>query len=255
MFWRITHDFLKWIWPSAFALVATFATVALSASQLWPEAKIWTAHQFQIGLGMMFDPWFVPVAAVMFVVWLVAFFWSGHIVQKANSAPVQGAEVPERIAIRPNVPMPLPPLKDHFMNDFDNGKDAVAIQCNAKQTIQFPDASFEIEYLQQLRFGAHAKFLVFYLPACGRTVSIAHFLAENIDDYLESHDLTMGVGGVGLVETREDNLVFTRKVFIYHEDVLTLSEQGQVDNIFREHSLVLQLRSTDYVLSCEKALT
>ena len=39
MFWRITHDFLKWLWPAAFGSCVVISGIAVAASQVWPEAK------------------------------------------------------------------------------------------------------------------------------------------------------------------------------------------------------------------------
>lgn len=97
MFWRITHDFLKWLWPAAFGSCVVISGIAVAASQVWPDAKAWTASTFQTVAAVMSQPWFIPLAVVAFAIWLAAFLWSGHCVNKANATPPN----------RPNVPPPL----------------------------------------------------------------------------------------------------------------------------------------------------
>ena len=84
MFWRITHDFFKWFWPAAFGGCFAIAGIAVAASQVWPEAKAWTASSFQSVSAVMSQSWFIPLALGIFAIWLAAFLWSGHCVNKAK---------------------------------------------------------------------------------------------------------------------------------------------------------------------------
>lgn len=92
MFWRITHDTLKWIWPATFALMVAIVGTCVGASQVWPEAKRTTEANYQRAMLVLSNPIFWILAFVVFVMWLAAFIWSGH---KALSA-------------RPTVPLPNP---------------------------------------------------------------------------------------------------------------------------------------------------
>ena len=84
MFWRITHDFFKWFWPAAFGGCFAIAGIAVAASQVWPEAKAWTASSFQSVSAVMSQSWFIPLALGIFAIWLAAFLWSGHCVNKSK---------------------------------------------------------------------------------------------------------------------------------------------------------------------------
>lgn len=249
---RIVHDFLKWLWPAIFAGGFAFATLALAASQLWTEAKDWTASLFGWAIAVMLNPLFPWLVIALFVIWLFAFIWSGYVVKSANEAPVRYADPPERVDAKPARPAKdMPPLKDHFLSDFKNGAGSVVIEAMLHQDIEFPDGlKVQILYNQEFRFDVHAKFLSVYIPPCARTASITQYVADNIKGYLETGDLGFAVGGVGSEETKADELVFTGKVFVYHEDSLTLAQRGELDAYYRKCGLILQLRSREYVLSC-----
>jgi len=87
MFWRVFHDFLKWLWPATFT--ALFAVVALvvAASEVWPEAKTAVGDLFAQALAMLNSPWTWVFVALAFFVWLAAFIWSGHKIQADKQSP------------------------------------------------------------------------------------------------------------------------------------------------------------------------
>ena len=94
MFWRVVHDFLKWLWPAVFGGFVVTAGIAVAASQVWPEAKAWTATTFQSVSAVMSQSWFIPLALGVFVVWFAAFLWSGHCVNRASVTPPNWPSVP-----------------------------------------------------------------------------------------------------------------------------------------------------------------
>lgn len=252
---KIAHDFLTRLWPTVGAAIVAFATLALAASQIWPEAKSWTASKFAWAVDVVFNPLFFWFSIAVFIIWLLAYIWSGHVVEAGNSAPVRFAEPPAPVAKKPPQSVKgTSPLNDHFLNDFKDGAGGVIIAVNLYQDIEFPDGlKVQIFYNQELNFAAHAKFLVVYVPRCNRTIGVARYVADNVKDYFHTGDLGFAIGGVGTEETKADNLVFTGKVFIYHEDSLPLSQRGDLDTYYLERGLVLQLRSSEYVLSCSEA--
>jgi hypothetical protein len=252
---RHLHDLLKWLFPALFGSFMALAALAVAASEIWQEAKSWTELTFSLLVSITFNPLSPWLAISFFVIWLLALTWSGHVVKAANSAPVSSVEPPTPITEGLQQPLlDMPPLKSHFSNDFKGGVGEVAIEAAFNQEIEFPDGvKIETTYNQELRFSSHAKFLVLYIPHCGRAISVAQHVAININDYLKTGEIGFAVGGVGAEETTADDLVFTGKVFIYHEDSLTLSQRGELDTFYRERGLVLQLRSSDYVRSCRES--
>lgn len=89
MFWRVLHDFLKWLWPALFALMIAIITVVLAAAQIWPPVKDWVATNFSMGLSVVGDPWFLPALVAAFVAWLGIFVWSAHKVAKPNTSEAE----------------------------------------------------------------------------------------------------------------------------------------------------------------------
>lgn len=251
---RSLHDLLKWMLPALFGGAIAIAGLAVAASQVWQEAKIWTESTFDLLFSIIRNPTFPWLATLFFMAWLLAFLWSAHAVKEANSAPVSSAEPPSPALEGLQKPVhDMPPLKNHFFSDFKGVAGEVAVGVAFNQEIEFPDGlKLEILYNQEFRFSSHAKFLVLYVPHCGRTISVAQYIADNIKTYIQTGESTFAVGGGGNEETKADDLVFTGKVFVYHEDSLTLPQRGELDSYYRERGLVLQLRSSDYVLSCRE---
>lgn len=255
MFARSLHDLLKWLFPALFGGTLALATLAVTASGIWPEAKTWTESTFSFFVSIISNQLALLWAIVFFLVWLSALIWTGHVVKVANSTPVSSVEPPKPVSedLQLNE-HDLPPLKRHFIQDFKGGVGEIAIEAIFNQEIEFPDGvKVEIAYNQQFRFSAHAKFLVLYIPHCGRTSNVAQYVADNIKEYVLTGEVGIAVGGVGAEETKADDLMFTGKVFVYHQDSLTLPQRGELDTFYRERGLVLQLRSSDYVLSCTES--
>ena len=99
MFWRVLHDTLKWLWPALFAGAIAICTVAVASAGVWPEAKIEIGRVFTAGIAVLNEPisWLILVA--VFVVWLVAFVWSGHKLSPSQ-AHGRNADMPLYLACR-----------------------------------------------------------------------------------------------------------------------------------------------------------
>jgi hypothetical protein len=101
MLWRVVHDTLKWLWPAAFGGLVAFSGVAIAASQVWPEAKTWTANAFTAAVSVLNEPMFWAAAAIVFIAWLAAFVWSGHKVTAEIAPGTPPAVQPRRQAVSP----------------------------------------------------------------------------------------------------------------------------------------------------------
>ncbi len=99
-----------------------------------------------------------------------------------------------------------------------------------------------------LDFSAKTEFVGFYVPRSEHTVSICLRLAENVQTALD--DLRKGVkveaGDVGGVNTLDD-LTFSGRVFIYHEDALTNPQKATIVLAFTGRHYDVQLRGPDYL--------
>ena len=102
MFWRYTHDTLKWLWPAAFGGLLACVTVAIGASTIWPGAKTWTEAVFLGAVAVANNPIFWAATLAVFIVWLAAFIWSGHkVAQTVPQGTPPGTQVSTNVAWRP----------------------------------------------------------------------------------------------------------------------------------------------------------
>ncbi|MDP3632378.1 hypothetical protein [Phenylobacterium sp.] len=84
---RIIHEFLKWVWPATFGAVIAFVGIALTASQIWDGAKDWTADRWLYLVAVAQNPWLWVAGGAIFLVWLLAFIWSGVAIDRAERTP------------------------------------------------------------------------------------------------------------------------------------------------------------------------
>lgn len=143
----------------------------------------------------------------------------------------------------------LPKIEQLFFRDFQRGPRGTTAQINYDQGLALSGGpEITIRYVKALLYDANALVLGFYIPQTHVTTEIALHVLSQIDQYTAFEGPDPAIGGVGHEEVRASELVFTRKVFIYHEAALTLTERGKLDEAFRAKGIRLQLRSSEYAL-------
>ena len=100
---------------------------------------------------------------------------------------------------------------------------------------------------------ANSKFLVIFLPLMGSQrafitmVVVSKRYYEIFDQVERTYRMSMGLPGEEMMRSRD--LRFSRRIFIYHEDELDLQQRAQLETLFRQNDLVVQLRGQDYASS------
>ena len=166
--------------------------------------------------------------------------------------------LPETIALAPTKVPLMPSLLSLYMTDFKSkgSGGGVSIHADAYADLTFPNN-------EQLRFfysvnedhGSRAKFMSFYIPDSQRTYEAIEFLATGYKQYI-SLPIGFETGGAhSPSSTRSDELIFTGRVFIYHEKSLTLSQLGKLADIYANQHLTPEFRSTSYALSVWESIT
>jgi hypothetical protein len=147
----------------------------------------------------------------------------------------------------------LPALEQLYLEDFKKGGRGVFAQVFSDQEMVADDGTkVTIKYQLVLIYPAHARVLAVYVPATPITSIVALHICEKIDEYAAVSE-EMRVGSASLEEVAASELVFTGKVYIYHESSLTLADRGKLDAAFRAKKLWLQLRGTSYALERQDA--
>jgi len=152
--------------------------------------------------------------------------------QPAGAAPSKAEEKP-------------PTLADLFKSDFPN----VMKFTGDRFGIQWKNGSVSPVVVQNyLDFPAKSQFVGFYVASSTRTFDICMKLADDAQAAIEDMRtrVKVGAGDVGGVNTIDD-LTFSGRVFIYHEDFLTNPQKARIILAFTEHRYDVQLRGQDYL--------
>lgn len=103
-----------------------------------------------------------------------------------------------------------------------------------------------------LDFPSNSKFIVVYIPLMGaeRAFMVCKVFSQRFQQIFDgSSNVQMAMGLPGEEMMRSRDLRFSRRVFIYYEDDLTLQQRDQIDQLYRQNDIVVQLRGTDYMSS------
>jgi hypothetical protein len=125
------------------------------------------------------------------------------------------------------------------------------------------NAEMELEGQQLLLFynvysdvSAYTKFLAFYVPHSIFSVTAIEYIAANIPKYISDIESMYGVmkgqGETSSTDTRE--LTFSGRVYIYHEDDLTISQLARLTEWFKAHGAIVQFRSSDYIMAAWQSI-
>jgi hypothetical protein len=112
--------------------------------------------------------------------------------------------------------------------------------------------SIEIRAKRFINFASRAKFVGFYVPASPDTFAICEYLAEGYKESLQHMDDTFKVNGQVLGEsgrTMSDDLIFSGRIFIYHEDYLSPEQIGALVGAYKAKNLDVKFRSQEYLIN------
>lgn len=147
---------------------------------------------------------------------------------------------------------PMPTVLSLFMTDF-KGKGSgggISLSSDGRDDLTLKnDAKLRIFFQVNEDYGNRSKFLSFYIQSSPQTYEAIELLAATYRKYLNA-TIKVEEGGVAsssVTKTRE--LVFTGRVFIYHEDTLSLSELGKLSDLYQSHGLSPKFLTTPYALS------
>lgn len=105
----------------------------------------------------------------------------------------------------------------------------------------------EIASTLVLDFTSRSKFVAFYVPNSRDTYSVCAELLQRIDGALGRKKRA---GGGFLAERRlnSEQLIFTRRLYVYHEAPLLNADIETLENLYKASDMSVQFRSVHYVL-------
>jgi hypothetical protein len=152
--------------------------------------------------------------------------------QPAGAAQSKGEEKP-------------PTLTDLFKGDFPN----VMKFTGDRFGVQWRDGKVTPVVVQNyLDFPAKTEFVGFYVASSPKTYEICLKLAEGVQAALEDlrKRTKVSAGDIGGVNSLDD-LTFSGRVFIYHEDFMSNPQKATIVLAFSNNHSDVQLRGPDYL--------
>src|ERR1041385_1316502 len=126
-----------------------------------------------------------------------------------------------------------PSLVDLFKNDFPNAMKAFD---ENRVGVQFQNGEVvHIATQVYLDFPAKTQFVGFYIPASGRTVAASLRLVNGVQDAMDwlRKNQTVRAGYRG-ESTTLNELVFSGRVFLYHEDFLSITDKANIIKAYKQ---------------------
>jgi hypothetical protein len=169
-----------------------------------------------------------------------------------SQAPEPTASNTAAKQMRPSLP-PMPSLLSLFMTDFMNkgSGGGITLLGNAYAELTFSgDTNLRILYNIVQDFGSRSKFIIFYIPSSQHTYDAIEFLADGYKQYINTTMPYSESGGEGVQSfTKSSELIFTGRIFIYYENPLTVAQLGKLAELYNQHGVSPEFRSTQYALA------
>ena len=144
-----------------------------------------------------------------------------------------------------------PSMFDYYRNNLSNAP--FTSRQTTPTTIQFSTGEvLNIETTLYRDAAARTKFLAFYIPHSNLTYDACLGLADDygkIMDGMTSSVVVRGVFGPNSSTVEQNELVFSGRIFIFHEDELSLQQRASLDSLYRSKGLGLQFRGTEEMMN------
>jgi hypothetical protein len=121
-----------------------------------------------------------------------------------------------------------------------------------KPVVQFEDG-FSLEVKSALYFDmftSGSKFLGFYIPRTSRVIEVCAALATHaieLGDVLSNGGLSITSKAPGENPQTLNDLSYSGKVYLYHQDSLTHKQMADVEELFKAQKLNVVLRGPDFL--------
>jgi hypothetical protein len=138
----------------------------------------------------------------------------------------------------------VPSLHDRFKTDFGLGARI------AEREFQLSNgARVTVSFRIHFDYVSRSKFVSAYVPHSNLTFDVCQFIPSYLEKLLDERDssLTMIVfRATDAVPESSDDLVFTKKVYVYHETHLTPQQLGSLHELYEKAGLQVSFRGRQY---------
>jgi len=152
------------------------------------------------------------------------------------------------LAPPPPVPLNPPSLLDVFNSDFPD-------LLKARNDLSIEGTKTSLKQQVYLDFSGKSDFVGFYIPTSSNpisggdnTIKVCLMLINQVPDAISRlAKNTPMIGGFGEDGNKLEDLTFTGRVLIYHEDLLSITQKAEVINAYKSKNLDVQFRGEDYL--------
>jgi len=148
--------------------------------------------------------------------------------------------------LKPETSEAPPTLSDLFKSDLGS-----TLKITTEDSIKVPWENGDVTPIKaQLYtdFDAKVKFLGFYVPPSGRTYEICLRLVEAVEASIQNFQKNIGVSsGYRDERNKLQDLIFSGRVLIYHEDFLSIPEKAAIIQAYSAKHFDVQFRGPDYL--------
>jgi hypothetical protein len=146
----------------------------------------------------------------------------------------------------PTISVPEIILESLFATDFSN-----LIKFTIADSIDFEDGQrVPLRSQEYANFAANSSFVGFYIPNTPLTFRTCVRISNSVPIFLGNIRSSVGASGSfdgGETNSRLSNLVFSGRVFIYHEWPLTIKQKSTLVDYFNEAHLNVQFLGIEYL--------
>jgi hypothetical protein len=107
-------------------------------------------------------------------------------------------------------------------------------------------AKVEIEGRLLIDSNSGTKFLSFFIPHSSLALEACVILAKRYNEVVPLNGMYIESHAPGTAPVSSAQYPFSRKIFVYHDDIFTPEQTGDIYRLFKQEKLQLDLRGPDY---------
>jgi hypothetical protein len=215
----------KWI-ISAICVLAAFGFFVRAAIIAWQDEK---AAPTSLRKRKMIGLVGMTICGLGFIAFAAFYFWPSAASQSKHQAYT-----------------PPPTFQQIFESDFPH-----VLKGKTEYTFTNKTDGAVRKIIEQVYYDFEGKseFFGFFLPTSPDSYDIAHHLVDNYDVVIGELKSKVQVRG-GMTgdssTTKDADLMFSGRIYIYHQDEWGLAQKAELERLFKEKGVSVQLRGPDY---------
>jgi hypothetical protein len=236
----------RWLLPTSTGIVILCFIVPLLIHENAVRILAWAWSHGQVARVAVVITIFALIAGIIFGSHMLFRVHNAHLTSLLQPKSVQGFGVsPQGAQAEPAQLAPMT-VKSLFSSDFPEFyKSAIS------GSVVFEDGErVQIKTQEYEDFQGKSSFIVFYIPETSKTARVCTRLANSVPGELKTietdRDASVTTDGFE-TSTHLRDLVFSGRVYVYHETPLSLKQKSDLTEYFKRRHLDVQFRGWGYL--------